>query len=135
PKGIILSGGSASVYDNDAPKIPKEILILGIPILGICYGMQWIAHIIGDGALVIRETNPDNKGYGATKISISPHIKDTLFEDIPDYLTVWSNHGDMVGNVPKGFVDIAHSATVLQAMSNREKKIWGVQFHPEVTHT
>jgi len=131
PKGIILSGGSASVYEKDAPSPPEEILKLGVPILGICYGMQWLAYKLGGTVVSHRE----NKEYGKAKASFD--YKDRLFLNLNKKNTVWASHGDSVDSVPKGFKAIAWTSNnkVIAGMSHLNKKIWGVQFHPEVTQT
>ncbi|MDR3519529.1 MAG: glutamine-hydrolyzing GMP synthase [Candidatus Pacebacteria bacterium] len=134
-KSIILSGGSASVYDGDAPKIPKEILDLGIPILGICYGMQWLAYV----------NNPDSvhkvkegKSYGPVEVTLS---KSKLFENLSEKnngkINAWSSHGDSVKKVPADFSIIATSkdGVVIEGMECQAKNIYAVQFHPEVEQT
>ena len=131
PKAIILSGGSASVYEKNAPQISSKILSAKIPILGICYGMQFLAHSLGG------EVTPHqgNKEYG--KAIIDFNLKDRLFANITKSSTVWASHGDSVTKLPVGFSAIAHSKGLnnISAMSNSKKRIWGIQFHPEVTHT
>ncbi len=131
PKGIILSGGPNSVYDDNAPTIDKNILELGIPILGICYGMQLIAYL--DGCDVI---NSDKREYGHVSIKI---IKDNiLFKSLDQDKEhiVWMSHGDSVKSIPAGFETIAISKnTEYAAIQNTEKKIYAIQFHPEVVHT
>lgn len=129
PKGIILSGGPASVYEKKSPSPDKGIFKLGIPILGICYGMQAIAQSLGGSV----KHNP-NREYGKTEM----FLDDTrdLFSHLPGNITCWMSHGDLVKKIPPGFVSIAHTLnTPITAMSNVAKKIYGVQFHPEVTHT
>jgi len=129
PKGIILSGGPASVYEKKSPSPDKGIFKLGIPILGICYGMQAIAQSLGGSV----KHNP-NREYGKTEM----FLDDTrdLFSQLPGNITCWMSHGDLVKKIPPGFVSIAHTLnTPITAMSNVAKKIYGVQFHPEVTHT
>src|SRR3989338_7165166 len=137
PKGIILSGGSASVYDHDAPIIPKEILDFDIPILGICYGMQWLAYA-EDKSTVHKVT--EGKSYGPVEVDFIKRDdgeKSVLFENLPARINAWSSHGDSVKSVPAGFEIIATSkdGTVIEGMENAEKKLWGVQFHPEVVET
>ena len=131
PKGIILSGGPNSVYDDNAPTIDKNILELEIPILGICYGMQLIAYL--DGCDVI---NSDKREYGHVSIKI---IKDNiLFKSLDQDKEhiVWMSHGDSVKSIPAGFETIAISKnTEYAAIQNTEKKIYAIQFHPEVVHT
>ncbi|MBI2029468.1 glutamine-hydrolyzing GMP synthase [Candidatus Gottesmanbacteria bacterium] len=128
--GIILSGGPSSVYEKGAPTIDKKIFDLGIPILGICYGQQLTAHLLPGGKTVkdkVREDGP------ATLVVDKPSL---LFLGISDHSRIWMSHGDTVVLVPKGFNLIAHSETIKSAcMVNEKKKIYGVQFHPEVEHT
>lgn len=130
-KGIILSGGAASVYENKSPKINSEILELGIPILGICYGHQLIAHLI-NGKVGKGETGE----YGLMELKIKSDSK--LFEGInkEKETTVWMNHKDKVLMLKHGYFATASTDNVpIAAFENSEKKIFGVQFHPEVTHT
>lgn len=129
---IVLSGGLQSVYDEDAPEIPQEILQLSrelggpVPVLGICYGMQWIAHQL-DG--IVERSSPE---YGPTIIDIEENGK--LFSATPTRQNVWMSHGDSVVRVPRGFHVLAKSqAGNIAAMQRRH--LFGVQFHPEVTHT
>jgi GMP synthase (glutamine-hydrolysing) len=131
PKAIILSGGSASVYEENAPKPPKRILQLNVPILGICYGMQWISHKSGGEVIAHHE----KKEYGEAAVIFE--TKDPLFRGIKNENIVWASHGDSVAKVPAGYKIIAKSedGKITEAMSNIGKKIWGVQFHPEVTHS
>ncbi|OGI26332.1 MAG: hypothetical protein A3J76_00005, partial [Candidatus Moranbacteria bacterium RBG_13_45_13] len=131
PKAIILSGGSASVYEENSPVPPKNILKLNIPILGICYGMQWISH--KTGGLVA--PHHERKEYGEAVVKFN--TKNLLFRGIKNKNIVWASHGDSVEKVPVGYKIIARSldGKVIEAMANPAKKMWGVQFHPEVTHT
>ncbi len=131
PKGVILSGGSASVYDTDAPKIPVELLSFGIPILGICYGMQWLAYV-HDKDTVHKVAS--GKSYGPVEVTFS---KSKLFENLPAKINAWSSHGDSVKSTPAGFVVTATSKNggVIEAMENKEKNFYAVQFHPEVEET
>jgi len=131
PKGIILSGGPASVYEKDAPIPEKDIFSLGIPILGICYGLQIICHLF-DGKV----SGAKKREYGSAFIKVLDN-KD-LFSgfQIGERLKVWMSHGDRVEEIPSGFVKLAESEnSPFAAIANREKKIYGVQFHPEVVHT
>lgn len=133
PKGIILSGGNKSVYDSDAPEIPKEILKMGIPILGICYGMQWIAYE-HDKELVHKEES--GKSYGPVEINfIEP--RSPLFNGLGESIKAWSSHGDSVKKVPEDFRITATSkeGSVIEGMECPNRKIWAVQFHPEVEQT
>ena len=133
PKGIIFSGGPSSVYEKDAPRVDKKIYDLGIPILGICYGMQLITvDFNGD---VVRA---DHHEYGKARLifdevhgEFSP-----LFKDTTDGQIVWMSHADKVERVPYGFVRIAHTNnSSYAAIANEEKKIYALQFHPEVSHS
>ncbi|WP_297887677.1 glutamine-hydrolyzing GMP synthase [Sulfurihydrogenibium sp.] len=129
PKGIIFSGGPASVYEPDAPKPDERIYDLGLPILGICYGLQLITHHFG-GEVV----KADKHEYGKAEIQILNH--EDLFYDIPEYTHVWMSHADKVVKLPEGFEVLARTFNApYAAVRNKEKKIWGVQFHPEVSHT
>ncbi|MEK7141778.1 MAG: glutamine-hydrolyzing GMP synthase [Patescibacteria group bacterium] len=129
PNGIILSGGPASVYEKEAPTIDKKIFQLGIPILGICYGWQLTAHLLG-GKVV-----QGHREYGPTKVGI--HTTTPLFENVKaKHLTVWMSHGDEVVELPVGFDYHVSTPTVKAAgVGDFERKIFGVQFHPEVEHT
>jgi len=131
PKGIILSGGPSSIYDKDAPIADREILDLGVPILGICYGMQYITHVLG--GVVAKATNRE---YGNASLSI---LDDSdLFHgfDKSTEETVWMSHGDRIDKLPEGFKIIGNSKnSPVAAMANPDKKMFGVQFHPEVAHT
>lgn len=130
-KGIILSGGSASIYDTDAPEIPKEILNIGVPILGICLGMQWLAYIHDENSIQAVE---EGKSYGPVEVTLK---KSRLFEKLPNTINAWSSHGDSVKNVPSGFSVVATSkgGSVIEAMECPSRKLWALQFHPEVEQT
>lgn len=129
PEGIILSGGPSSVYDQDSPISDKELLNLGIPILGICYGHQLISHQLGG-----KVTPNDIKEYGKKILEIGDKSK--LFEDLKDKEQIWMSHGDLVEEVPPGFATIGSTDTCKHAaIADKEKDIYGVQFHPEVVHT
>ena len=137
PKAIILSGGPNSVYEDDTPKAPKEIFELNIPILGICYGMQTLINQFGGKV----ETS-SKREFGYAEIRAHGHSK--LFKSIQDksndeghgLLDVWMSHGDKVTNIPQNFKVIASNAsTPIAAIADEERLLYGVQFHPEVTHT
>jgi GMP synthase (glutamine-hydrolysing) len=129
PGGIILSGGPASVLEPAAPTISKKIFDLDIPLLGICYGMQLMAHLL-DG----RITRGDTREYGRSEIHIQSDS--ALFKGVPKGNPVWMSHGDSVGRVPAGFQILASSGDCpVTAMGHGEKPFFGVQFHPEVHHT
>jgi len=128
-KGVILSGGPSSIYEENAPKISKDILDMEVPILGICYGLQLLMHL-NNG-----KVNPaDKKEYGQAQLQINSRSK--IFEGIPDNSTVWMSHGDKVDEIPAEFETIAHTInSPFAAVHHKTKPIWGIQFHPEVTHT
>lgn len=129
PVGIILSGGPTSVYDEGSPQISDEIFKLGIPILGICYGLQLIAKNF-EGKVEPAES----REYGKAELIIDG--RDELFKDIDEKSIVWMSHGDYVTKMPAGFGTTARTAnSPICAISNPEKKIFGLQFHPEVAHT
>lgn len=129
PKGIILSGGPMSVYDEDAPSISEEIFHLDIPILGICYGLQFISKSMGG---IVEKSLEREYGRSVFKLEKeSPLTKNLPFQSI-----VWMSHGDIVKSVPEGFEIIGTSDhSPVCAIENFEKKIYGLQFHPEVYHT
>ncbi|MDD4527104.1 MAG: glutamine-hydrolyzing GMP synthase [Candidatus Margulisbacteria bacterium] len=129
PTAIILSGGPSSVYEQDSPQCNPEVLNMGIPVLGICYGMQLMAKFLG--ATV---KHYSKREYGRIEITIDDFSD--LFFGIDPKTTVWMSHGDSVAVLPAGYVRLAHSVnTPFVAIANKEKKIYGVQFHPEVSHT
>ena len=129
PVGIIFTGGPNSVYDDGSPLVDKEIFSLGIPILGICYGAQVIAHMLGGKV----EHAPASE-YGKREFSF---VKDSpLSEDIPRTSVCWMSHTDLVTAVPAGFYKLASTATCpYTVFGNEKQKIYGVQFHPEVVHS
>jgi len=131
PRGIILSGGPASVYDPGAPTVSPEIFELGVPVLGICYGMQLMAHLLGG-----RVERSPRREYGPAELRILS--TEDLFEGLEPSRTfrVWMSHGDRIEVLPPGFVTLAESEnSPYAAMRHREKPLFGVQFHPEVAHT
>ncbi len=129
PKGIILSGGPLSVYEKNAPLPNPEIFKLGIPILGVCYGMQVVTHMLGG-----KVGKAKDREYGKAELFIDSN-KD-LFTNLSTNLTCWMSHGDEILTPPPGFIKIAHTLNAANAaIGNRAKKIFGVQFHPEVVHT
>jgi len=130
PRGIILSGGPDSVYDEGAPRIGDDLLRSGIPVLGICYGMQLMTDLLG-GKVVRAE----GREYGpATVEPVDP--QSVLFRGVEGPLRVWASHGDHVVQAAPGFVAVARSANApLSAVEHREAGLFGVQFHPEVHHT
>jgi len=133
PAGIILSGGPSSVYDADAPKCDPKVLALGIPVLGICYGMQWIMYTLGGTV-----EKAERREYGRAQLSIDDskeHNGSQLFTGVPASLRVWNSHGDHVRTLPEGFRTIGRTENAIAAVENPEKKIYAVEFHPEVNHT
>ncbi len=129
PSGLILSGGPASVYAEDAYEIDPAIFDLEVPILGICYGHQLLAH--GLGGRVARTGSAE---YGKTELSVSDGSG--LFAELPETQDVWMSHGDAVVEAPPGFRVVASTAgSPVAAMEHRERRLYGVQFHPEVGHT
>jgi len=135
PKGIILSGGSASVYDADAPKIPEKILGFDIPVLGICLGMQWLAYLNDKNSV---QAVKEGKSYGPVEVTLkTSKLFENLLEKNSAKMDAWSSHGDSVRSTPVGFDVIAtsQSGSVIEAMECVPKKLWAVQFHPEVEET
>ncbi len=128
-KGIILTGGPNSVYDEASPKMPAELLELGIPILGICYGCQLIAYLAGGTV----EAAQGLAEYGKTEFV---HQMSQLFKGVPKISSCWMSHSDRVVELPEGYNITASTRNCpIAAFENEEKNIYGVQFHPEVTHT
>ncbi len=134
PAGIVLSGGPASVYEEGAPRISREVLELGVPVLGICYGMQLIADLMGGTV-----AKAAGREYGFA--NISGEWGDPLFlgiDELRHHMTVqvWMSHGDRIERMPEGFASIARSPnSPVAAMANAGRTLYGVQFHPEVAHT
>src|SRR5215203_418846 len=129
PKGIILSGGPSSVYEAGAPRCDERIFDLGVPVLGICYGMQLGAQILGGDVKPAKA-----REYGRAKLRVVG--KDPLVRGLPDDTTVWMSHGDQVHDLPPAFVPLATTPTCPYAAARHTSRpFYGVQFHPEVTHT
>jgi GMP synthase (glutamine-hydrolysing) len=131
PKGIILSGGPSSIYDKNAPMATSGVLSLGVPVLGICYGMQFLTHVLGGSVAYA----PDRE-YGSAMISVQE--AGDLFEGLEglEEQPVWMSHGDRIDRMPDGFRVLAASRnSPIAAMADVTKKLYGVQFHPEVAHT
>jgi GMP synthase (glutamine-hydrolysing) len=129
PTAIILSGGPSSVYEDGSPSLDPKILELGIPILGICYGFQVLAHHLGG-----RVDKTGKKEYGGTDLTVNQ--SGTLLGDQPISQVCWMSHGDQVVQAPEGFDVLASTATTpVAAFESKERKIYGVQWHPEVVHS
>lgn len=128
PVGLILSGGPGSVYEKDAPLCDPRMLELGIPVLGICYGMQWITHNLGG-----RVERAERREYGRAQLEIER--SSPLFSGLPGTLKIWNSHGDHVAGLPSGFHVTGRTDNAVAAVENPEKNIYGVEFHPEVQHT
>ena len=128
PVGIVLSGGPSSVYDKDAPKADRKVFDLGLPMLGICYGLQFMVYALGG-----KVRAADKREYGHASVEIK--AKSLLFRGLPKKINVWMSHGDEAEQLPPGFHLTASSPNAVAAIENPEKKMWAVQFHPEVHHT
>ncbi len=129
PVGIILSGGPSSVYDKGAPHADKKVFDLGVPVLGICYGLQFMVYALGG------KVRPAAKReYGHAKVEIQ-ESDSQLFQGLPKLLAVWMSHGDSAEELPAGFRLTAKTPNAVAAIENAERKMWAVQFHPEVHHT
>lgn len=129
PLGVILSGGPSSVYDPQAPRVDPGVYELGVPVLGICYGMQLLAQQLGGKVEPASE-----REYGPAEIEVSR--PGCLFEGVSRRTKVWASHGDRVEALPAGFVVTASSANApIVACENAERKLYAIQFHPEVSHT
>jgi GMP synthase (glutamine-hydrolysing) len=130
PKGVILSGGPASVYDDGAPILPEDFFRnIDSPVLGICYGLQLMARHFG-GAVLPAE----HRGYGFARLSVVKPDS-LLFDSLPGEMDVWMSHGDHVTGLPEGFVETARTDKVLSGFEDAGRRLYGVQFHPEVAHT
>ena len=129
PKGIILSGGPNSVFEEGAPGIDREIFSLGVPVLGVCYGMQLMSQVLGGSV-----QPGEKREYGKTEMAVVPGNE--LFKGLPDRFVVWMSHGDRVAAIPDGFKVSATSANCpFAAIRDESRRFFGIQFHPEVVHT
>jgi GMP synthase (glutamine-hydrolysing) len=129
PEGIILSGGPSSIYEPRSPKIDPAILDLGIPVLGICYGLQYMVHTLGGHV-----ARSHKREYGFAEFQLKKD--DGLFKGLADCITCWMSHGDSISKLPPGFkVTGSTENTPIAAASNSRRKLYGLQFHPEVEHT
>ena len=131
PVGIIFTGGPNSVYDEKSPHIAKEIFEMGIPILGICYGCQLMAYTLG-GTVTTCTTSE----YGKTETIYDKSSALFGSEELPEQAISWMSHTDYISELPEGFVSVAHTESCpAGAIENKERKLYGIQFHPEVNHT
>ena len=128
PVGIILSGGPSSVYDKDAPVANSRVFGLGIPVLGICYGLQFMVHALGGKVRAAK-----HREYGHAQVDLIEDSK--LFDGLPRHLEVWMSHGDEALELPTGFKLTAKSPSAVAAVENSTRQLYAVQFHPEVRHT
>ncbi len=129
PTALILSGGPRSVYEEDAPLCSKEIFKLNIPVLGICYGLQLLAYLFGG-----KVEPAEKREYGFAELKVIDNKE--LLSGVNNKTQIWMSHGDMVVSLPEGFVVTGSTSnTPIAVIENRERKIYGVQFHPEVKHT
>ncbi|HWA95456.1 MAG TPA: glutamine-hydrolyzing GMP synthase [Terracidiphilus sp.] len=129
PLGVILSGGPSSVYDVDAPAADPAVLQMGVPVLGICYGLQFIVHNLGG-----KVRSAAKREYGHAEVAIEDSAT-PLFADLPSSIHVWMSHGDEALELPEGFRRVAVTSNALAGIANEERRVWAVQFHPEVHHT
>ena len=128
PDAVILTGGPATVFDEGAPTIDKSVFEMGVPVLGICYGMQLMVYTLGGDC-----RKADKREYGKVLLN---HVPSPLFKDVPDTSVCWMSHGVEVDSLPEGFKTTATSDYCgFCAVENEEKKLYGVQFHPEVVHS
>lgn len=137
PNGIILSGGPESVTQNNSPRAPQYVFEAGVPVFGVCYGMQTMSEQLGGK---VASSDEREFGYAQVKVisecELFKNIEDAIAEDGAPLLDVWMSHGDKVVDIPSDFAKVAETDTCpFAAMANEEKRFYGVQFHPEVTHT
>ena len=128
PAGVILSGGPSSVYDADAPPADARVLAMGVPVLGICYGLHFILHELGG-----KVRSADRREYGHADVEVV--LPTALFDGLPTHLPVWMSHGDEALQLPEGFLLTAKTSNAVAGIANESRRIWAVQFHPEVHHT
>ncbi len=137
PNGIILSGGPESVTEDNSPRAPEYVFEAGVPVFGVCYGMQTMSEQLGGK---VAGSNEREFGYAKVEVvddcQLFKNIEDAIAENGHPLLDVWMSHGDKVVEIPSDFKKIAETETCpFAAMANEEKQFYGVQFHPEVTHT
>jgi GMP synthase (glutamine-hydrolysing) len=131
PSGLVLSGGPSSVYDAGAPKCDPAVLALGLPVLGICYGMHWLTHTLGG-----KVERAERREYGSAAMKLQAGQDESeLFAGLPPSLRIWNSHGDHVAGLPHGFRATAHTENAVAALEDPRRKMYAVEFHPEVKHT
>lgn len=128
PVGLVLSGGPSSVYDSGAPVCDPRVLNLGVPVLGICYGMQWLAHTLGG-----RVQRAERREYGPALLELEKDSK--IFRGLPERLKIWNSHGDHVIGLPSGFRITGRTENAVAAVEDSARNFYAVEFHPEVQHT
>jgi GMP synthase (glutamine-hydrolysing) len=128
PAGVVLSGGPNSVYDAGAPPCDTRVLSMGVPVLGICYGLQWMAHVLGG-----RVERAERREYGRAELVVKDGSP--LFDGLPRSLRIWNSHGDHVRALPPGFHVTGETGNAVSAAEDPARKLYAVQFHPEVRHT
>jgi len=128
PVGVVLSGGPNSVYDAGAPPCDTAVLSMGVPVLGICYGLQWMTHVLGG-----QVERADRREYGRTELVVKNGS--ALFAGLPGKLRIWNSHGDHVRALPAGFHVTGETGNAVSAAEDPVRKLYAVQFHPEVRHT
>jgi len=128
PAGVVLSGGPSSVYDSDAPVCDPRVLQLGVPVLGICYGLQWMTHTLGG-----RVERAQRREYGRAEFQVRDGSR--LFAGIPRQFHVWNSHGDHVRQLPAGFLLTGETQNAVSAVEDPRRNLYAVEFHPEVLHT
>lgn len=130
PEGIILSGGPASIYEKNAPRVDAGIFSLGIPVLGICYGLQFMVDALAGEVIASQK-----REYGLTELNVANDCGE-LFDGVPGKTNCWMSHGDRIGRLPDGFTATGSTAnTEIAAAEYRHRRLYGLQFHPEVVHT
>jgi GMP synthase (glutamine-hydrolysing) len=134
PSGLVLSGGPSSVYDAEAPKCDPTVLSLSIPVLGICYGMQWIAHTLGGKVIKANRREYGRAHFRAAHKAASSESSN-LFAGVPSEFRIWNSHGDHVHELPAGFCATGHTDNAIASLEDPQRKIYAVQFHVEVNHT
>jgi GMP synthase (glutamine-hydrolysing) len=130
PAGLILSGGPSSAYDADAPACDHGVLSMGLPVLGICYGMHWITRTMGG-----KVEKAERREYGSAVLNVAPERESHLFAGVPKSVRIWNSHGDHVVGLPPGFHATAHTENAVAAAEDPMRRIYAVEFHPEVRHT